>query len=135
MVIKKEKWEALEKRMKALGILEDDLSERFILGSGSGGQKINKTHSCVHLKHPPSNLEVRCQKTRFRSENRYHARVRLCDKLEEKLFEKKSAKQQEIAKIRRQKKRRSRKSKEKMLKEKHQRSETKSLRKPPRADD
>ncbi len=130
-MIKKETWEALHKRMQKLGMEEDTLLERFILGSGSGGQKINKTHSCVHLKHLPSRLEVRCQKTRSRSENRYHARSRLCDKLEEQILEKKSKKQQEIEKIRRQKRKRSKRSKEKMLKDKHKRSETKQMRSKP----
>ena len=128
MVVRQEKWDELQKRMNKLKLFESDLSERFILGSGSGGQKINKTYSCVHLKHPPTGLEVRCQKTRLRSDNRYHARSRLCDKLEEKLFEKKSKKQQAIAKIRRQKQRRSRRSKEKMLEEKRQHGEKKALR-------
>ena len=133
-MIKKETWEALYKRMQKLEIEEDSLIERFILGSGSGGQKINKTHSCVHLKHLSSGLEVRCQKTRYRSDNRYHARARLCDKLEEQIFQKKSKKQQEIEKIRRQKRKRSKRSKEKMLKEKHKRSETKQLRTRPLQD-
>ncbi|HPE84592.1 MAG TPA: peptide chain release factor-like protein [Chlamydiales bacterium] len=135
MVVKKEKWDALEKRMQQLDLQEDQLIERFILGSGSGGQKINKTHSCVHLKHTTSGLEVRCQKTRFRADNRYHARARLCDKLDALIHQEKSKKQQAIEKIRRQKKKRSKRSKEKMLQEKHNRSTTKQMRASPSADE
>ncbi len=35
--------EELEKRMSRLRIKEADLLERFIRGSGPGGQKVNKT--------------------------------------------------------------------------------------------
>ncbi len=64
--------------------------------------------------------------------NRYYARKDLCEKLEEKIEGIKSERQQAIEKIRRQKKRRSRKSKEKMLADKKQVSEKKSLRRSPR---
>lgn len=73
----------LEERMKRCRILEKDLEERFVLGSGAGGQKINKTSSCVYLKHLPSGVEVSCQETRFRERNREIARARLCDHFEE----------------------------------------------------
>src|SRR6185436_10588305 len=46
---------------KTLGIHESDLIEKFILGSGKGGQKVNKTSSCVYLKHIPTGIEVKCQ--------------------------------------------------------------------------
>ncbi len=128
MPISKEKQDALLERMDALGIYEKDLVEKFILGSGSGGQKINKTSSCVYLKHIPSSLEVKCQRDRSREMNRYLARKELCDKWEEIQGLEKTARQQEIEKIRRQKKRRSRKSKEKILKDKQKRSEIKESR-------
>ncbi|HSX38367.1 MAG TPA: peptide chain release factor-like protein [Chlamydiales bacterium] len=115
--------------MKKLGIKEADIIEKFILGSGKGGQKINKTSSCVYLKHLPTGLEVKCMRNRSRERNRLLARRQLCERLEDLLFQEKSAKQQAIEKIRRQKKRRSRRSKEKILKEKKYRSEIKKLRK------
>lgn len=133
-MITKEKQTQLQQKMAKLEILEADLTEKFILGSGSGGQKINKTSSCVYLKHEPTGIEVKCQQSRSQDMNRFMARRLLCEKLEEQLFQKKSEKQQEIAKIKRQKKRRTRKSKEKMLKEKHKQAEKKSLRRPPSAD-
>lgn len=124
-------WEEIKIRMEKLHILEGDLVEKFILGSGSGGQKINKTSSCVYLRHIPTGLEVKCQANRSRSLNRLYARRLLCERMEERLFKEKSAKQQAIEKIRRQKRRRSRKAKEKMLVAKKSRGETKRLRTPP----
>ena len=52
-----DKREALERRLDSLGIHEDDVIEKFIRGTGSGGQKINKTSSCVFLQHPSSQTE------------------------------------------------------------------------------
>ena len=118
----------LADRMAKLGIKEQDLLEKFILGSGKGGQKINKTSSCVYLKHFPTGIEVKCQRDRSRELNRIFARRELCDKIEELLFQKKSAKRQAIEKIRRQKRRRSRRAQEKILANKKHRSEIKKLR-------
>lgn len=133
-MISKEKFDEIRQRMERLGIKEEDLIEKFILGSGSGGQKINKTSSCVYLKHIPSGIEVKCQKERSRELNRYYARKELCERLEEKIEHKKSERQQQIEKIRRQKRRRSRKSKAKMLADKKLHSEKKSLRQTPGRD-
>ena len=133
-MISREKWDKLKERMEKLEISEETLIERFILGSGSGGQKVNKTNSCVYLKDPKSEIEVKCQKARGRDENRYHARKDLCDKLEEQIFQKKSLRAQEIAKIRKQKKRRSRKLQQKNIEEKRHRSAIKEGRKPPSED-
>ena len=126
-----EKEQALLERMARLGIKDEDLIEKFVLGSGSGGQKINKTSSCVYLKHIPSGIEIKCQRDRSRVMNRYYARRELCEKLEYTLFKEKSEKQREIAKIRRQKKRRSRKTQQKLVEDKRAISMKKQLRKPP----
>lgn len=130
-MLPRKKWQQLHVQMFSLGIREDDLIEKFILGSGSGGQKINKTSSCVWLKHIPSGMMIKCQKERSREMNRYIARKRLCEKLDMRQNKEKSAKEQLIAKIRRQKRRRSKKAKEKMLKNKKHRSSQKSLRQKP----
>lgn len=37
---------------------EQDLEEQFVKGSGPGGQKINKTSSCVVLKHLPTGRKI-----------------------------------------------------------------------------
>jgi protein subunit release factor B len=120
----------LTAQMKKLGILEEDLVEKFIKGSGSGGQKINKTSSCVYLRHNPTGIEVKCQRERSQALNRFLARRELCDRIEERILGEKSRRQQEIEKIRRQKRRRSRKQKQKMLEEKHRQSAKKELRRP-----
>lgn len=104
-MIRKEKWEELRTRMALLEVREEDCIEKFVLGTGKGGQKVNKTASCVYLKHSPSGLEIKCQQERSRELNRFLARRLLCDKLEEKLTIK-TTKQKERDKIRKQKKRR-----------------------------
>ena len=127
-MITTETWKKLRKQMAHLQILESDLDEHFIRGSGSGGQKINKTSSCVQLNHAPSGIEIRCQKTRSQADNRFWARRELCIRIEEKLLGEKSKKQQEIEKIRRQKRRRSRRAKAKMLDDKSKQAQKKKLR-------
>jgi protein subunit release factor B len=135
VMVGKEKFEKLEIRMTELGIVEDDLVEKFILGSGSGGQKINKTSSCVYLKHLKTGIEIKCQRERSRELNRYIARRELCDRIEEILYKERSKKVAEREKIRRQKRRRSRKSKEKMLSDKRAVSKVKTLRKKPSSEE
>ena len=117
-MLSKEKIDALHERMHKLGVTEEDLIEKFILGSGRGGQKINKTSSCVYIKHLPTGIEVKCQQGRSREMNRYYARKELCQRLEDKDQQVVSERQMAAEKIRRQKRRRSRRSKEKMLADK-----------------
>jgi protein subunit release factor B len=124
-----EKENALKERLKKLDVHEEDLVEKFILGSGKGGQKINKTSSCVYLKHLPTNIEIKCQQDRSREMNRFYARRALCERLEKLLFNALSEKQQAQAKLRRQKRRRSRRSKQKSVEGKRALSQTKTLRK------
>ena len=130
-MVGKEKQEALHKKMEALGIKEEDLVEKFILGSGSGGQKINKTASCVYLKHLPSGIEAKCQQDRSREMNRYLARRTLTEEIERRLLKEESKQAQEAAKIRHQKKRRSRRQKAKLIEGKREVSAKKALRKAP----
>ncbi len=79
----KNRW--LQERMEALGIHEKDIEERFVRSSGSGGQKVNKTSTCVYLRHIPTGLEVKCMKERSQSLNRFLARRELVRKIEERL--------------------------------------------------
>ena len=123
-----EKRAKLAERMAALGIRDNDLIEKFVLGSGSGGQKINKTSSCVYLKHVPSGLEVKCQRERYRELNRYLARHELCDRLQERVLGEVTERRQRQEKIRRQKRRRSRRQKERMLEGKRRHAEKKRQR-------
>lgn len=69
-------------RLAKLGVRPDEVDERFVRGTGPGGQKINKTSSTVSLRHRPTGLEVRCQRERSQTANREIAWQELCDKLE-----------------------------------------------------
>ncbi len=121
--------------MEAAGIHPEDLEEAFVRGSGSGGQKINKTSSCVQLRHLPSGMVVRCQETRSREANRWLARELLAERLLETRESELSARRQEAEKIRRQKRRRSRRQKARMLADKRHQSEKKQRRGPVGSDD
>ncbi len=127
--ITKKKLDDLISRMKELGIEESDLTEKFIHGSGRGGQKLNKTASCVYIKHEPTGIEVKVQKTRSREMNRFYARREICDRIEEKVKGKESREEKRRFKVRKQKERRSRRAKQKMLEEKRMQGEKKELRK------
>ncbi|MEK6690959.1 MAG: peptide chain release factor-like protein [Nitrospirota bacterium] len=118
----------LKTKMYALNIYEKDIKESFIRSGGKGGQNVNKTSTCVYLKHIPTGIEVKCQKERSQALNRYHARVILLKKIEQLIKGKESEERQRIEKIRRQKRKRSRRVKEKILAEKKIISEKKRLR-------
>jgi peptide chain release factor len=126
-----EKITALEERMAGLGITADSLLEKFVRGSGSGGQKINKTSSCVFLKHLPSGVCIKCQLDRSREMNRFLARRELCDHLEAIRDGKAIARTQAIEKMRRQKRPRSQRSKQRSIADKRLLSVKKSLRRTP----
>ena len=116
--VSEEKNRLLREKLEALGILEKDILEKFVRSPGHGGQKLNKTASCVYLKHLPTGIEVKCMRERSQSVNRFLARRELAEKLEALLAGKsgeadKSALARE--KIRRQKQRRSRRSKNKYV--------------------
>ncbi|MGQ0644351.1 MAG: peptide chain release factor-like protein, partial [Elusimicrobiota bacterium] len=83
-----------------------------------------------------SGTTVRCQEERSQALNRFLARRRLVEKMEEKILGVASRRRQEIEKIRRQKRKRSRRAKQKMLRDKRFRSEVKANRRsvPPPGD-
>ena len=76
------KEKALLERMRELNVKEDDLEERFIRSSGPGGQKTNKTSSCVCLRHIPTDITVKYQRERSQALNRFFARRTLLDQIE-----------------------------------------------------
>lgn len=125
------KAELLRQRMESLGLSEDELEESFVRGFGPGGQKVNKTSSCVCLALPRLGIVVKCQRSRSLSLNRFLAREELCERVAETIAGEKSRRREEEEKIRRQKRRRSRRAKAKMLADKHANSEKKALRRPP----
>ncbi len=128
MSISTEKENAITARMQELCVSDNDFEETFVRSSGPGGQKVNKSSSCVYLVHIPTGLSVKCQRERFQSLNRYLARKLLLDKIE-RLQKGFIAKEKEtLEKIRRQKRKRSKRAKEKILTDKHQKAEKKGLR-------
>ena len=127
-MISPETVERIKALMEDASVFEEDLEESFILGSGPGGQKTNKTSSVVRLQHEPSGLSVRCGETRSRETNRWLARRTLAELILEREKGRKSAARQAAEKVRRQKRRRSRRQKQKMLDDKHAHSEKKAAR-------
>jgi len=111
--ISAEKIRMLEDRMRSLGIQEQDIEEKFIHSQGRGGQKVNKSSSCVYLKHLPTGIEVKCQEARSQAMNRFFARRILSDKVELAISGRTSDKEKRIQKIRKQKKRRAKRAQEK----------------------
>lgn len=132
--ITSDKLAALEQRMAALGIAEPDLLEKFVRGSGAGGQKINKTSNCVFLKHLPTGVCIKCQMDRSREMNRFLARRELCEQLEAIREGKAVAKTQAIEKMRRTNRPRSRNSKNRTVADKRNLSQKKSMRRSPSGD-
>ncbi|HQH99948.1 MAG TPA: peptide chain release factor-like protein [Deltaproteobacteria bacterium] len=112
--ISQEKVKLLEERMKSLGIDEADIEERFIRAQGRGGQKINKTSACVHLKHIPTGIEVKCQESRSQASNRFFARRVLTDRIEAHQLGEESALARKIRKIKRQKTKRAKRARAKV---------------------
>ena len=117
-------------RMKKLGVSEKDIEETFIRSSGPGGQKVNKSSSCVFIRHIPTGLSVKYQRERSQALNRFLARRLLLDKIERMQKGLVSREKERIEKIRRQKRKRSKRAKEKMLADKHHQAEKKQHRSP-----
>ena len=114
--------------MQALGVRESDIIEKFIRSSAKGGQKVNKTSSCVYLRHLPTGIEVKCKGERYQNLNRVLARKILLDKIQRQKLKKAAEEKKRIAKLKRQKRKRSSSAKEKMLKAKRRHSEKKKIR-------
>ncbi|MFT5465039.1 MAG: protein subunit release factor B [Verrucomicrobiales bacterium] len=134
-MISTERQEALQARMDRLGVLEDDLVEKFVLGTGSGGQKINKTHSCVYLKHEPTGIEVKRQDGRSQAANRHYARAAICDAIEGRRDASRLRAVERKEKARRQNRKPSARAKKRMIERKRRRTVTKSNRRSPSKDD
>jgi protein subunit release factor B len=115
-----------ESRLAALGTSAADVDERFVLGSGRGGQKVQKTSSSVWLRHRPTSVEVRCQRERSQSVNRLLAWSELCAKLEDRQRAKVAQQQDEQERARRRNRQKSHTQKLQMIRSKKHRANTKS---------
>lgn len=123
-----DKEKALLEKMSRLGVQETDIVEKFIRSRGAGGQNVNKTSTCVYLRHIPTGIEVKCQQERSQALNRYIARQLLLKKIENLILGNLSRERQRIRKIRRNKRQRSKRAKLKILEAKLRRAEKKILR-------
>lgn len=119
----------LEERMKQLGVREDDIVEKFVRSSGPGGQNVNKTSTCVYLKHIPTGLEVKCQRQRSQLLNRSLARHILLSKIAQRIHQDSLQKQSLKAQIMRRNRKKPKGLKIKILENKRKHSEKKSGRK------
>lgn len=116
------------RRLAALHVRVEDVDERFVRGTGPGGQKINKTSSTVWLRHGPTGVEVRCQAGRSQTANREQAWSELCDRLEERQREAQAEQRHEREAERRRTRQKSRTQKARMVDAKKRHSRTKSAR-------
>ncbi len=96
--------------MEALGIYEKDIEEKFVRSSGSGGQKVNKSSTCVFLKHISTGIEIKCMRERNQSLNRFLARRELVQRIE-RLSGEVTSDDREMNKMRRQKLKRRKRAK------------------------
>ncbi|MSU71039.1 MAG: peptide chain release factor-like protein [Opitutus sp.] len=125
---------SIEARFAALGVRTSDVDERFILGSGHGGQKLQKTSSCVWLRHRPTGVETRCQRERSQSANRELAWTELCAKLEERKRAELAKHQDEREQNRRRNRQKPRGQKIRMIQSKKHRAGIKARRGRPETD-
>jgi protein subunit release factor B len=119
---------SVEQRMKALGILESQLEEKFARSGGPGGQNVNKVSTAVTLSHLPTGLSVTVQDSRSQAMNRKLTRERLLDAIERSRAEARAAEVSQREKVRRQRSPRPRALKKRILESKRQRSRLKKLR-------
>jgi protein subunit release factor B len=118
----------LHSRLERMGVRAADVDEKFVRGSGPGGQKINKTSSTVWLRHRPTGIEVRCQAERSQTANRQLAWEQLCAKLEARVQSAADSAQQAREKARRRTRQKSRGQKKRMVQAKQHRAKHKALR-------
>jgi protein subunit release factor B len=118
----------VRRRLAALGVDPRDIEERFVRGTGPGGQKINKTSSTIWLQHRPTGTQVRCQEERSQTANRAEAWATLCEKLEARRAAAAAAAQAEREAGRRRNRQKSRGQKARMIEGKKHRARIKQER-------
>lgn len=122
------------RRLAAVGASLAEVEERFIRGSGKGGQKINKTSSTVWLRHRPTGIEVRCQQERSQAANRETAWRELCARLEARQQVEQARRTGEREQTRRRNRQKTRGQKVRMIQSKQHRAGIKAHRTRPEAD-
>jgi protein subunit release factor B len=120
--------ESMAVRIRGLGLRKEDIIEKFIRSAGKGGQNVNKTSTCVYLKHIPTGIEVRCQQERSQAMNRVAALGLLAQKIAEAALQVRQERKQVREKERRRKRPRPYRLKEKILEAKKKTGEKKRLR-------
>lgn len=118
----------LAEKMSRLGIRQEDIIEHFVRSRGPGGQNVNKTSTCVYLKHLPTNIEVKCQNQRSQALNRSLAWKILVDKIEASILAARSKQRQSLEKLRRKTRKLPKRIKTRILEAKRKHSEKKQLR-------
>ena len=118
----------LKRRMHQLGVYEKDFKEAFVRSSGPGGQNVNKTSTCVVLRHIPTGLQVKCQQERSQRLNRHKARWIILERIEQQKKAEQLKAIQQMEKQRRQRRKRTTALKEEVLAQKHYRSAQKASR-------
>jgi peptide chain release factor len=124
------KAKALLDKLHRLGILAKDVDEKFVRSSGRGGQKVNKTSSCVYLKHRPTGIEVKMQRERSQPLNRFLAWRLLAEKIERLKYASALRDEQTHAKIARVTRPKPYYAKQSTLHDKHFMADKKQLRQP-----
>ena len=120
--------ESMADRIRDLGLRKEDIIEKFIRSAGKGGQNVNKTSTCVYLKHLPTGIEVKFQQERSQAMNRVAALELLAKKIAEAALQVKQERKQAREKERRRKRPRPFRLKEKILETKKKTGEKKRMR-------
>ena len=120
--------EAIQRRLRQLGIEDVDLVETFARSGGPGGQNVNKVSTAVTLRHGPTGISVTVQDSRSQAQNRRLARERLVDAIQERERKRRAAEVSAREKERRRKSPRPRAVKRRMLDSKRKRGELKKRR-------
>ena len=125
---------SLRVQFVSLRVHPRDVAERFVRGSGAGGQKINKTSSTVWLRHAPTGTEVRCQRERSQTVNRLLAWTELAGKLAAMKLAATNAVRLDRERARRRTRQKSRGQKARMIEGKKRRANIKASRGRPDRD-
>jgi len=118
----------LQAKMCLLGVRPEEIKESFICSSGPGGQNVNKTATCVYLKHIPTGIEVKCRQERSQRQNRLAAWEILLGKIQALIDQKEAERKSFLEKKKRQRRKKPLALKLRILEGKRRHAQKKSLR-------